>query len=102
MTRSNGQLSLGLKPAVTSGQIGRRRFSRSWSYLRRIGRWLEQTTSIFSKTLNDNGSPTENGFRLLIEDAKQTAKVTRDVSVSEVADFSILREAQRELGITVK
>jgi ABC-type nitrate/sulfonate/bicarbonate transport system substrate-binding protein len=55
-----------------------------------------------SKTLNDNGGPTENGFRLLIEDAKQTAKVTRDVSVSEVADFSILREAQRELGITVK
>lgn len=50
----------------------------------------------------NNGSPTENGFRLLIEDGKQTAKVTRDVSVSEVADFSILREAQRELGITVK
>ena len=55
-----------------------------------------------SKTLNHNGSPTENGFRLLIEEAKQTAKVTRDVSVSEVADFSIVREAQRELGITVK
>jgi NitT/TauT family transport system substrate-binding protein len=55
-----------------------------------------------SKTLNGDGSPTEKGFRLLIEDAKQTAKVTRDVSVSEVADFSILREAQRELGITIK
>ena len=55
-----------------------------------------------SKTLNDNGSPTEKGFRLLIEDAKQTAKVTRDVSVSEVADFSILREAQLELGIKGK
>jgi ABC-type nitrate/sulfonate/bicarbonate transport system substrate-binding protein len=52
-----------------------------------------------SKTLNGDGSPTEKGFRLLIEDAKQTAKVTRDVSVSEVADFSILREAQKELGI---
>jgi hypothetical protein len=55
-----------------------------------------------SKTLNGDGSPTEKGFRLLIEDAKATAKVTRDVSVNEVADFSILREAQRELGITVK
>ena len=55
-----------------------------------------------SKTLNGDGSPTDNGFRLLIEDAKQTAKVTRGVSVSEVADFSILGDAQRELGITVK
>jgi NitT/TauT family transport system substrate-binding protein len=55
-----------------------------------------------SKTLNDHGSPTDNGFRLLIEDIKDSAKVTRDVSVSEVADLSILREAQRELGITAK
>lgn len=55
-----------------------------------------------SKTLNDNGSPTDNGFRLLIEDIKESAKVTRDVSVSEVADLSILWEAQRELGIKAK
>jgi hypothetical protein len=31
--------------------------------------------------------------------SKQTAKVTRAVSVSDVADLSILKEAQRELGI---
>ncbi len=55
-----------------------------------------------NKALNGNGSPTENSFRLLIDDVKQTAKVTRDVSVSEVADFSIVHEAQRELGITTK
>jgi hypothetical protein len=47
-------------------------------------------------------SPTDNGFRLLIEYTKESAKVTRNVSVSEVADLSILREAQRDLGITVK
>ena len=52
-----------------------------------------------SKTLNDNGSPTENGFRLLIEDIKESTKVSREVSFGEVSDFSILREAQRELGI---
>jgi len=51
-----------------------------------------------SKTLNDNGSPTDNGFRLLIEDIKESAKVTRDVSVSEVADLSILWEAHGSLG----
>jgi len=52
-----------------------------------------------SKTLNDNGSPTDNGFRLLMEEIKESAKVNRDVSFSEVSDFSILREAQRDLGI---
>ena len=52
-----------------------------------------------SKTLNDNGSPTENGFRLLIEDIKESVKVSRAVSFNEVSDLSILREAQRELGI---
>ena len=51
------------------------------------------------KTVNDNGSPTENSLRLLIEELKGSAKVTRDVSFDEVADFSILREAQREMGI---
>jgi ABC-type nitrate/sulfonate/bicarbonate transport system substrate-binding protein len=55
-----------------------------------------------SKTLNGNGSPSEKAFHLLIDDVKQTAKVTRDVSLSEVADFSIVHEAQRELGITAK
>lgn len=55
-----------------------------------------------SKALNGNGSPSEKAFRLLIDDVKQTAKVTRDVSLSEVADFSIVHEAQRELGIAAK
>ena len=55
-----------------------------------------------SKTLNDDGSPTENGFRLLIEDIKESVKVNREVSFNEVSDLSILREAQKELGIKEK
>jgi len=35
----------------------------------------------------------------LISEAKRTAKVDREVSLSEVADLSILKEAQKELGI---
>jgi ABC-type nitrate/sulfonate/bicarbonate transport system substrate-binding protein len=57
------------------------------------------TYEYLSKTLNDDGSPTENGFRLLIEDIKESVKVSRAVSFDEVSDFSILREAQRDLGI---
>ena len=41
----------------------------------------------------------EDGLRLLIEEARQTTKVDRQISVSDVADLSMLREAQRELGI---
>ena len=55
------------------------------------------TYEYLSKTLNDDGSPTDNGFRLLIEDIKGSVKVTREVTFNEVSDLSILREAQKEL-----
>jgi hypothetical protein len=41
----------------------------------------------------------EDGLRLLIDEAKKQAKVSRDVSQSDIADLSLLREAQKELGI---
>lgn len=55
-----------------------------------------------SKIVNDDGSLPEKGFRLVIEEAKKLAKVNREVPFSEVADLTILREAQRELGIKGK
>ena len=51
------------------------------------------------KAFSDDLSLPENGLRLLIEEAKRAAKVEREVATNEVADLSILREAQRELGI---
>ena len=68
--------------------------------------WLkidkEMATATYDSSLksfsDDLGLP-EDGLRLLISEAKRTAKVDREVSLSEVADLSILREAQRELGI---
>jgi ABC-type nitrate/sulfonate/bicarbonate transport system substrate-binding protein len=51
------------------------------------------------KSFNEDGSLPEDGLRLLIEEAKKAAKVTREIASSEVADLSILREAQKELGI---
>jgi hypothetical protein len=35
----------------------------------------------------------------VIEEAKRFGKVDREVSFSDVADLTILREAQKELGI---
>lgn len=50
------------------------------------------------KTFNENLALPEDGLRLLIDDAKRTGKVTREVSLNDVADLSILGSAQRELG----
>ena len=58
------------------------------------------TYDSIAKAFNDDGSLPENGLRLLIDEAKRDSKVTREVSFSEVADLSILLEAQKELGIT--
>jgi len=54
------------------------------------------------KTYSDDLSLPENGLRLLIDEAKKNAKLNREVSLDQVADLSILKEAQKELGITVR
>jgi ABC-type nitrate/sulfonate/bicarbonate transport system substrate-binding protein len=55
-----------------------------------------------TKAFNEDGSVPEKGLRLVIEETRKAAKVNRDVSLSEVADLSILTEAQKELGIKGK
>ena len=54
------------------------------------------------KGFNDNGNLPEDGLRRLIDDIKSVTKVDREIALSEVSDLSILREAQRDLGIKVK
>jgi NitT/TauT family transport system substrate-binding protein len=51
------------------------------------------------KIYNEDGSVPEDGLRLIIEETKKALKVNREVSFNEVMDLSILKEAQRELGI---
>ena len=58
--------------------------------------------SSFVKGFNDDGNLPEDGLRRLIEDTKTVTKVDREIVLSDVADLSILREAQRELGIKAK
>jgi ABC-type nitrate/sulfonate/bicarbonate transport system substrate-binding protein len=54
------------------------------------------------KAFQEDGSVPEDGLRLIVEESKRLGKVERDVPLNEVADLSILREAQKELGIKVK
>ena len=54
------------------------------------------------RSFNDDGSLPEAGLRLIIDEARKTAKVEREIPLTNVADLSILREAQKELGIRAK
>jgi len=51
------------------------------------------------KTYNDDGNLPEKGLRLVVEEAKRVGKVEREISLSEIADLTILKQAQKELGI---
>ena len=51
------------------------------------------------RTFSEDLDLPDGGLRLLIDEAKRVAKVSREVSLSEIADLSILRDAQRELRI---
>jgi NitT/TauT family transport system substrate-binding protein len=50
------------------------------------------------KSFNDDGSVSDAGLRIAIDEARKATNITREVAPSEVADFSVLREAQREMG----
>jgi NitT/TauT family transport system substrate-binding protein len=48
-----------------------------------------------SKTFSEDGSIPEDGLRLVIEEAKTSANIQRQVPVSDVVDLTILRTAQK-------
>jgi NitT/TauT family transport system substrate-binding protein len=50
------------------------------------------------KVYDDDINLCDKGLRLVVDETKKSMKLTRDVTYSEIADLSILREAQRELG----
>ncbi|HEY2987251.1 MAG TPA: ABC transporter substrate-binding protein [Candidatus Binatia bacterium] len=51
---------------------------------------------------NLDGSVPDDGMKQVIDQATKAAKIARDISPAEVADFTILREAQRDLGLKGK
>ena len=51
------------------------------------------------KVISPDGGIPEDGLKFLIEQAKRDAKITREVALSEITDFGILREIQKELGL---
>ena len=52
-----------------------------------------------SKVFNLDGSMPKDGLLRVIDQIKRETKTNREVSLNEVSDYTILREAQKELGI---
>jgi len=68
--------------------------------------WLRLNREIATATYdgvvnvyNEDINVCEQGLRLVIEETKKTVKVSREIHFNEIADLSIARVAQRELGI---
>ncbi len=51
------------------------------------------------KIFSEDGSIPEAGLKLVIDQGREAMKIERPVAISEVADTTLLGEAQRELGI---
>ena len=51
------------------------------------------------KVFNPDGTISQEGLRLVIEQAKREMKLTRDIALDDVSDTSALRAAQAELGL---
>ena len=75
-------------------------FMTEWSKIDK-----EMATATYENVLklfNEDGSVPEKGMLLVIDELKKLGKVEREISLSEVADLSILKDAQKELGISAK
>lgn len=82
---------------IRDNRVGAIQILGEWGGIDRESSAASYDSSV--KIFSPDGSVPEDGFRLIIDQAKKDAKITRDISLSEVSDFTILREAQRELGI---
>jgi NitT/TauT family transport system substrate-binding protein len=51
------------------------------------------------KIFSEDGGLSESGLKLVIDQGREAMKIERAVALTEVADFGIIREVQKELGI---
>jgi hypothetical protein len=54
------------------------------------------------RVFNGDGNIPADGLQAVIEAAMKDAKVTRQVLPNEVADLTLVKEAQRDLGIKAR
>jgi NitT/TauT family transport system substrate-binding protein len=54
------------------------------------------------KIFSEDGGMSESGLKLVIDQGREAMKIERAVALSEVADFGIIRDVQREMGIKAR
>ena len=82
---------------IRSQRDGTIQFLMDWQKVNRETASANYDSAV--RVFNEDGALPEAGLRLIIEEAKKTAKVEREIPLNEIADLSILREAQKELGV---
>ena len=65
---------------------------KQWQVSRRVA---ESSYDLMVKTFSPDGEAPEKLVRNLVEEVKRTQKVDRDVPLSDVVDFSFVREARK-------
>src|SRR5262245_34436363 len=76
---------------IKTNRDGTIQFLMEWQ---RIDREIATGTyEYLSKAINDDGSVSESGLRLVIEEIKELAKANREIALSEVADLSKIGRA---------
>lgn len=85
---------------IRSQREGTIQFLMAWQKVARETATANYDSAV--RSFNDDGSLPEAGLRLIVDEAKKTAKIERDIPLSMIADLAILREAQREMGIKSK
>ena len=82
---------------IRQNREGTIQFMTEWSKIDK-----EMATATYDgvlKLFNDDGSVPEKGMLLVIDELKKLGKVEREISPNEVMDLSILKDAQKELGM---
>lgn len=85
---------------IRSQREGTVQFLMAWQKVDRETASANYDSAI--RSFNDDGSLPEAGLRLIVDEAKKTAKIDREIPLADIADLSILREAQKELGTRAK
>ena len=82
---------------IRSEREGTIQFLMEWQ---KVNREIAATTyDSLSKMFSADGSVPDKGLRFVIEENKKIAKVNREIAFNEVADFTMLKEAQNELAM---
>jgi len=81
---------------IRSNRDGTIQFLTEWLKLNRES--AAATYDSVVRVYKEDANVCDKGLRSIVDETKKTMKLNRDVLYGEIADLSIFREAQRELG----